>query len=221
MQTPRTQIHSQKRILCFGDSNTWGQVPLKVHVKQRYPQSVRWTGIMQELLGSGFAVIEEGLNGRTTGLEDGFREGRNARTYLPACLDSHVPFDFLIIMLGTNDLKPKFKPDPDIIAERMHALIKISKILALDEYNQPAKILLAAPLIPKLEYTYEDFKDSKIESNARLINQKYKKIAELEGLLFFDTSTLINASQEDGAHIDPEGHKKLAHQFQKIILESI
>ena len=26
--------------------------------------------------------------------------------YLPACLASHLPVDLVIIMLGTNDLKP-------------------------------------------------------------------------------------------------------------------
>jgi lysophospholipase L1-like esterase len=211
-------IHTKKRILCFGDSNTWGQVPLKVHVKKRYPENVRWTGILQNILGNQYQVIEEGLNGRTTGLDDGFREGRNARAYLPPCLDSHVPFDFLIIMLGTNDLKPKFKPDSKAIADRMRELIRISKSLALNENNQTCQILLIAPLIPKLQYTYEDFKDSNIESNAKTVNQLYRDIAKTEGTLFLDASEIIEASQEDGAHIDPVGHQQLAKAISSMVL---
>ena len=51
-----------KNILCFGDSNTWGYEPL---VARRYPADVRWPGVLQNSLGDGFRVIEEGLNGRT------------------------------------------------------------------------------------------------------------------------------------------------------------
>ncbi|NBT63057.1 MAG: G-D-S-L family lipolytic protein, partial [Planctomycetia bacterium] len=52
-----------KNILCFGDSNTWGYVP---GIGNRYPKQIRWTGILQNLLGNSSFIIEEGLNGRTT-----------------------------------------------------------------------------------------------------------------------------------------------------------
>lgn len=52
-----------KTILCYGDSNTYG---LKSDLVSRYPRNVRWTGILQEKLGSEYYVIEEGLGGRTT-----------------------------------------------------------------------------------------------------------------------------------------------------------
>ena len=50
-------------ILCFGDSNTYGQKPDKTG---RYEANVRWTGVLQQLLGDGYYVIEEGLGSRTT-----------------------------------------------------------------------------------------------------------------------------------------------------------
>jgi len=49
-----------KTVLCFGDSNTWGQTP---HKKFRYPANERWTGVLQTELGDDFYVIEEGLGG--------------------------------------------------------------------------------------------------------------------------------------------------------------
>ena len=52
-----------KRILCFGDSNTWGYIP---GTGERYAPDVRWTGVAQKLLGDDYLLIEEGLNGRTT-----------------------------------------------------------------------------------------------------------------------------------------------------------
>ena len=53
-------------ILCYGDSNTYGYNPVN---GLRYPKDVRWTGVLQKLLGEQYAVIEEGCNGRTTVLK--------------------------------------------------------------------------------------------------------------------------------------------------------
>ena len=60
-------------ILCFGDSNTWGYKPDK---SGRYDENIRWTGLLQKKLGSGYHIIEEGLCGRTTVFQDELREGR-------------------------------------------------------------------------------------------------------------------------------------------------
>ena len=61
-----------KNILCFGDSNTFGSDPRG----GRHPYGVRWTGRLQQLLGDGYRVIEEGCGGRTTVFEDEIELGR-------------------------------------------------------------------------------------------------------------------------------------------------
>jgi len=53
---------SAKTIVCFGDSNTWGMMP---RANKRYPRSMRWTNILQKLLGEEYEVVNEGLCGRT------------------------------------------------------------------------------------------------------------------------------------------------------------
>lgn len=53
---------SAKTILCYGDSNTWGNVPSSF---LRYPRDVRWPAVLQNLLGEDYEVISEGLCGRT------------------------------------------------------------------------------------------------------------------------------------------------------------
>ena len=40
-------------ILCYGDSNTYGYNPVN---GLRYPKDVRWTGVLQKLLGEQYAV---------------------------------------------------------------------------------------------------------------------------------------------------------------------
>ena len=52
-----------KTILCYGDSNTYGYNPV---TGGRWPEDIRWTGRLQQLLGNKYKVIEEGCNGRTT-----------------------------------------------------------------------------------------------------------------------------------------------------------
>ena len=44
------------RILCYGDSNTWGY---NAETGDRFPDNVRWTGVLQNLLGPAFRVLEE------------------------------------------------------------------------------------------------------------------------------------------------------------------
>ena len=55
------------KILCYGDSNIWGYIPA---TGKRYPANIRWTGLLQEKLGNDFEIIEEGLNSRTTDLDE-------------------------------------------------------------------------------------------------------------------------------------------------------
>ena len=71
-----------KTILCYGDSNTWGQRPDN---EARYAYYERWTGVLQQELGAAYRVIEEGLSGRTTIWDDPTEYGRNGATFLPMC----------------------------------------------------------------------------------------------------------------------------------------
>jgi len=94
-------------ILCFGDSNTHGSIPMRDRDdSRRFGPDERWPGVLRNELGAGWTVIEEGLPGRTT-LHDDPIEGvyKNGLWYLRACLESHRPIDLMTLMLGTNDLK--------------------------------------------------------------------------------------------------------------------
>ena len=68
-------------------------------------QSIRWTGLLQKKLGSGYHIIEEGLCGRTTVFQDELREGRRGLDLIGVTVEMHNPIDLMIIMLGTNDCK--------------------------------------------------------------------------------------------------------------------
>ena len=83
-------------ILCYGDSNTWGCIPLRgSEPARRFPPETRWPGVLRRELGDGHWVVEEGLNGRTTVWDDPLEPHRNGRTLLPPTLLTHQPPEFV------------------------------------------------------------------------------------------------------------------------------
>ena len=101
---------------------------------------------MQELLGAGYAVVEEGFNGRTIAFDDpvegGFKSGIE---YLPPCLMSHNPLDAVLIMLGCNDTKARFGMTPMTIGQAMMQLVRTAKLYSLNEAGEPAHVIVVAP----------------------------------------------------------------------------
>ena len=87
--------------------------------------SVRYPGVLQEILGADYHVVEEGLCGRTTIYEDPTRYCRKAVDYIEPCLYSHFPLDCIVIMLGTNDCKTVFRAQADEIKDGLAQVIKI------------------------------------------------------------------------------------------------
>mgnify|MGYP001272416558 CR=1 FL=1 len=112
-----------RTILCYGDSNTHGQIPGGTPL-DRYTLLQRWPGVLARELGKGWHIIEEGLSGRTTVHDDPIEGAlKNGRTYLRPCLMSHAPLDLVIIMLGTNDLKARFSQPASEVAMGIGCLI--------------------------------------------------------------------------------------------------
>jgi len=120
-----------KTLLCYGDSNTHGTVALQeLGVFHRFDRATRWPGIVASRLGSDWHVIEEGQPGRTTVHDDPIEGAhRNGLTVLPSILESHRPIDLVVLMLGTNDLKPRFSVparDISLSIERLIGVIQNS-----------------------------------------------------------------------------------------------
>lgn len=204
---------SLARILCFGDSNTWGYSPKD---GSRYPVHVRWTGTLQSLLGNGYQIIEEGLNGRTTDLDYSNRLGRNGRQYLIPCLDSHAPLDYVILNLGANDTKAKFTRSPEDICAATEGLIKIIQGEGLENPSPAVKIVLIAPsAIQEGVGIYGDRLAGATRKTVALV-ALYRALAMKYGLLFVDLSHIM-PSLIDGVHLSEEAHKTIA----EILYETI
>lgn len=200
-----------RTILCFGDSNTWGDPPGGIG---RFPWDVRWPGVLHLLLGEGFRIIEEGLPGRTTCYDDPFSPHRNGLAYFPIVLETHYPVDLLIIMLGTNDLKAYFNLDAVTIAQAASRLLGVAK----DFRPEVPQILLVSP--PHVVETDDvdisrQFPDAVEKSKA--LAAHYRHFAELNQCHFFDAASVAQASSVDGIHMDAQNHELLGQGLARKI----
>ena len=194
-------------ILCYGDSNTRGNTPQG----DRYPADVRWTGLLQAQLGEDFYIIEEGLGGRTTALDD-LTEiyGKNGKTYLLPCLYSHNPIDIVILMLGTNDVKERFRQSPEEISRNIEDLVKMILEIGSNNSNKSPKIILLSPplvdeSVPNSQINYKG-----AEEKSKQLASFYQEIAHKYDCEFIDIAKIIQPSKIDGLHLEPEAHKVIA-----------
>jgi len=197
-----------KTILCYGDSNTWGAIP---DSDDRYPYDVRWTGVLQKELGAEYMVIEEGCSGRTTvwdaPVEDNNGD-KNGKRYLPPCLYSHHPLDLVIIILGTNDLKPRFSVTAFDIAAGAGQLVEIVQKSACGPKGGAPKILLAAPPpVKEIGRLGNIFAGSR--SKSLQMAKFFQDAAEELGVEFMDLAPVVQVSEVDGIHYPPSEHAKL------------
>ena len=195
-----------KTILCYGDSNTWGYDPVS---QLRMPRDKRWTGVLRLALGEAYLVIEEGLNGRTTVWDDPIELHRSGASYLPDCLESHLPLDLVIIMLGTNDLKVRFSVSAFDIANSAGVLVDIVKRCSTDpRYGvTPQVLLLAPPVVTRLSDFADMFAYAQEKSSG--FGTQFKRVAEQKGCAFLDTSRIVTCSDLDGIHLEEPEHRKL------------
>ena len=213
-----------KNVLIFGDSNTWGWDPSNdlVDVIKRWPDEVRWAGVLQNELGADFKIIPEGLNGRTTVWDDPIEEYRCGKQHIIPLLDSHAPLDLVIIMIGTNDLKDRYTVTAQDIANG--AALILDKTLAQVGAFGPAgpKVLfIAPPPLGPIEGGIFKFMFAGNREKSEQMAGFYEVVARSRGVAFFDAATVAKVSDIDGLHLGAEGHaalgKAVAVEVKKIL----
>jgi lysophospholipase L1-like esterase len=206
-----------KRILCYGDSNTWGYNPV---TQERFDKHERWTGQLSQALGGTYDVIEEGLNGRTTVWNDPIEGYKNGREYLIPCLESHKPLDLVIILLGVNDLKKRFSLSAYDVAEGARVLVQIvQKSNAGNLGHAPQVLLLVPPPVGKLTAFADMFEGA--EAKSQKFAEHFRRVAAELECLCFDTSTVIVSSDLDGIHFEQSAHAQLGQAVAVQVREVI
>ena len=208
----------EKTVLFFGDSNTYGANPV---TGGRYPRTERFTGLVQEALGTQWHVVEEGMSGRTTVFEDPVDEGVCGLSHLCTCLRSHAPLDKLVVMLGTNDSKERFAANAKVIARGMERLIK--RAMQIPCWADKPDILVVAP-VPMAEHYLQCEASSSMGPGCRektlALAAEYEALCKELHVDFMDAGAFVAAPHPiDGVHLSKEGHRALAQAFAAYLKE--
>jgi lysophospholipase L1-like esterase len=204
---------AMKTIMCYGDSNTWGFNP---HTEGRYDHKTRWPMALKSILNTDappddpeWWVVEEGLNGRTSCREDPVEGDRNGLRQLLPILQSHKPVDLVAVMLGTNDLKPRFNPSAyDIARGVQQVVIAIQKSDTGPDNTAPKVLMICPP--PTAESPVLKHLFGNCVELSRGLPPMYRAMAAECGAAFLDAGRFIKSSSGDGIHLESEDHRKLA-----------
>lgn len=210
---------SAKQILIYGDSYVFGKVPRG----SRYDASTRFTGVIQNYLGSDYEIIEEGLRGRNLAGENGFLPHRNGLTQFDGIFGSHLPLDLIMIMLGTNDCNSSHDYMPDeIVANYAKYLRSIGWWCKHLGFSKPKIVLIAPPTIDE-PASHADFKHIFNSAGPKIaeLPQLIKDFAEANKVYFFDASKIVAVSPVDGVHLDIEANHLLGRALTQFIKEVI
>jgi len=207
-----------KNIMVFGDSITWGWLPVAPIVPTtRHAPGDRWPDVMHAALGDGYTVVTEGLSGRTTNIEDPTAAGlMNGADYLDSALMSHQPLDLVIIMLGTNDTKTYLDRSPLEIGLGMGHLINIVQEgsgtgwYSYEETAPEVLVISPPPLGDEIDPLAADIFEGGNDKIAQL-PAIYQGIATAAGAHFFDAATVVQKEEVgvDGIHLIVAGNRDL------------
>ena len=178
------------RILCFGDSNTYGYDP-RGFFGDRYGAEDRWVDLLSKQ--AGHECINAGANGREI--------PRNP--YVLRLLTKHAPVDIFLVMLGTNDLLQGASAKES--TTRMEAFL-------LPLLSHCKQILLVAP--PPMKRGAWVSTDELVSESIRLA-EGYKLLAEKLDIPFVDTRHWKIELTFDGVHLTEVGHHVFAENLRK------
>lgn len=206
-----------RTMLAFGDSNTYGAPPMQsANDRRRYGPEHRWPRVAEAKL-EGWAVIEEGLPGRTTQFNDPVMGAHmNATLGLRIALESHGPIDLLAIMLGTNDFKTRFAPTPERVTAGVAGLVDIA---LGDEYQTRHggfEVLVICPP-PVLEQGPISGEFIGAAAASRALAPVLKAQCDARGVHFLNAGLVIGSSEQDGVHFEPDAQRALGAAIAGIV----
>ena len=204
-----------KTVLCYGDSLTWGY---NAEGSDRHALNDRWPSVVQSEL-SDVQVIAEGLNGRTTAFDDHLADAeRNGARTLPTLLATHSPLDLVIIMLGSNDMKPFICGRAIGAKQGMERLVEIVRGIAYPlEASSPQVLIVSPPPIGATDNREFDAMFDGGMAESRKLAGLYAALADEVGCGFFDAGTVAATTPLDGVHLDATNTRAIGEALAPIV----
>jgi lysophospholipase L1-like esterase len=200
-----------KKILCYGDSNTFGFIPKTCG---RYEKSERWSGMLSELLPN-YEIIEEGMNNRTGFFTNPEGLKQSGGDYLSVYLQNHKDIDICILSLGTNDAQIFYNLDEESIRKGLQRLID-----TVHETNLRTEVVILPP-VRIMPYILNSgfsmmFDQESIKRNHNTLSV-FEQVAKENGCEFFDVNEIVTPSEADGLHYTKESHKLIAQHLAEFM----
>lgn len=197
-----------RSVLCYGDSLTWGY---DAEGAGRHGLAERWPTALAVELGERVHVVAEGLNGRTTAYDDHLGDcDRNGARVLPTVLHSHAPLDLVVIMLGTNDMKPAIAGTAHAAASGMERLVMLVRHHVWPVETDGPEVLIVAP--PPITETAEPQFAAMFAGGVGqsvMLASLYADLADELGCGFFDAGSVSRTTPIDGVHLDAENTRAI------------
>lgn len=179
------------RMLCYGDSNTYGFDP-RGFLGDRYPKESRWVDILARKLK--WDIRNEGQNGREI-------PSRPFQYQRAGDLLAHSARDVFAIMLGTNDLLLGYSAGES--CSRMEAFLR---------FLQPMNgeiLLIAPPPMKRGEWITEE---NLIAESVKLA-EAYQALSQKLGIACVNAGQWNVCLAFDGVHFTEAGHRAFAEGF--------
>ncbi|WP_337184603.1 SGNH/GDSL hydrolase family protein [Shinella sp.] len=206
-----------KTVLCYGDSLTWGY---NAETLDRHAFEDRWPSVLARALGPEVTVIAEGLNGRTTAYDDHLADcDRNGARILPTILHSHDPIDLVIILLGTNDMKPAVCGTAFGAVQGMERLVSLVRHHAwpFDAEEGPEVLIVSPPPLCETANTaFAAMFAGGVEQSAMLATL-YADLADETGCGFFDAGSVAGTTPLDGVHLDVRSTRAVGKGLEPVV----
>ena len=180
------------RILCFGDSNTYGYDP-RGFFGDRYGAEDRWVDLLAKQ--TGHDCINAGANGREI--------PRNP--YALRLLTEHTPVDIFLVMLGTNALLQG--------ASAKEAATRMETFLNPLLPHSKQILLVAPPSMKRGAWVPTD----KLVNESICLGEEYNLLAEKLNIPFVDTRHWNIELTFDGVHFTETGHHAFANHLMEVI----
>ena len=194
-----TEQAKLKKIVCFGDSNTFGHDAHNA-IGMHFPDSIRWTGLLSDF---GWEAVNCGLNGRQIPV------GSVETEVSAAQICSHLPADVVAVMLGSNDIlwNPTFTAEDS--AARMEAFLR-----ALLPLLKDTKLLLISPPLMVPGAWVEE---ARLPAESARLGPMYAEIAQRLDIAFTDAALWTPEMSFDGLHLSEEGHRCFAEHLAEVL----
>lgn len=191
-----------KKILCYGDSNTWGCNPSD---STRYNEKTRWPLVMGSVLGNDYLIIEDGLNGRTVLNLSPVNTEANGIDWIRSKVKDYIPFDIAVISLGLNDIFIGEDETLHNISTGLEEIIDLIRISHSDQGLPEPVIIIMSP--PEFNSSIEGAQFFELQINKlKCLPDTYRQLSVRKGCLFFNASDYVRGSILDGSHLEAEDH---------------